>query len=419
LNDLKADISKIKGGKRLKFLVAEKRDGDKDAILVFATTGVPRLPKNSRKIAAGVAVYEDGKLLLITTKPTEAKLAGNEALKSEGLSLKVIARKPVPEEEHEVDEGHGEADEGHGEADDGHGTATAAAADAPLHELIKEIDALKPSVDRANASGKGDADKLNKYYAVARAQAEAGVEGTARKALALVEVLIHNALGTAGDTATAAGEPAPSAADDAATWERRAQKTSPLLQDTLARQLGDTVKMKALWNIAEKNAASGKYELVFASLDRLDKLLSEARAGDDESAFDPAEDPYAGCRTLWDTARQKTLAGIKAIKDKIVKDFGDYDELPQVLAGVARFDSILQTFDDPSLSEALKSASGAEDSLARNAFHLEAMSSIKQYLHYLGSDQLLASLDTNPFLPLPIVKDLSRALQTIERRINR
>jgi hypothetical protein len=165
-------------------------------------------------------------------------------------------------------------------------------------------------------------------------------------------------------------------------------------------------------NVGE--AAKLVEELRQALLAAQQKLKASAKPDDTKATAGAVA--YGKARLAWLAARGKMVADIDKLRSEIVAHYGDLEQ-GKVAAELEqryreRVAPVLDALDEE-LADKLDAATNATDPQVRGKLVDEAKAKISAYQTTVAGSEILAQLDTNPFVPLAIQKTLATTLSTI------
>jgi hypothetical protein len=121
-------------------------------------------------------------------------------------------------------------------------------------------------------------------------------------------------------------------------------------------------------------------------------------------------------RLAWDAARKKVAAEIKALQAKILETFKGDADFPQAVAAAQSLQQKWTDIDGRLYSK-LEEGLNAADPKKREACHDEAGKLIDECLSKVTGDDVLKTLDANPFVPVTVFKTLNSTLGVLSTKL--
>jgi hypothetical protein len=202
----------------------------------------------------------------------------------------------------------------------------------------------------------------------------------------------------------------------AALIRRIAALTDPTRKAVLGKQANDA--NTALKGGSLTVAASG-ISALRAALDAVaNGQGGNGQAGNGKAGNGTGTVAYAKSRLAWLAARKKVESDIDKLGNEIVATYqeeGIGPELGKLYRD--RVSPILETLDE-SLADKLDAAINATDPAQRTELVTEARGIMERYQAFIDREEIIASLDTNPFLPLTIQQTLSATLSALSKAVH-
>ena len=122
---------------------------------------------------------------------------------------------------------------------------------------------------------------------------------------------------------------------------------------------------------------------------------------------------FGKSRLIWLSTRKKMESDIETILSKILEHYKDHPIGPQIeQAYRSKTGPLLERLDE-SLADRLDEAVNATDPAIRANLVGQAKELIVRYQKTVESEPTLAQLDTNPFVPVALVKTLTTTLNAL------
>jgi hypothetical protein len=86
-------------------------------------------------------------------------------------------------------------------------------------------------------------------------------------------------------------------------------------------------------------------------------------------------------------------------------------------AATRQLDAVLKTLDE-SLADKLDEGLNATDDATRSRINSQASALIAKYLSFIHTNDLMAEIDDNPFVPLSTQETLSSMLRDLDRQLS-
>jgi hypothetical protein len=185
--------------------------------------------------------------------------------------------------------------------------------------------------------------------------------------------------------------------------------------------------LKGIVTQAQSSLKSGDLQTASGHVDSLRAMLDAggtqtgaanppAPAAQDTAAK-PASPQIAKARTAWVATRQKVENDLGGLHDAFSSAFKGHDkEADVVKAFRSRVDTVLDTLDEK-LSHKLDELNNAADPSQRTKLVQEAQRILGDYQKHVASDQTIAALDNNPFVPLSIQKTMNATIAALSKAI--
>jgi hypothetical protein len=185
--------------------------------------------------------------------------------------------------------------------------------------------------------------------------------------------------------------------------------------------------LKGIVAQAQTSLKSGDFQTASGHVDSL-KAMLDAGGTPADAASPQASDPQAAAakpaaphitkaRVAWVATRQKVEKDLGGLHDAFASAFKGHDkEADLVKAFRSRVDTVLDTLDEK-LSHKLDDLNNATDSAQRAKLVQEAQRILGDYEKHVASDQTIAALDSNPFVPLSIQKTMNATLAALSKAI--
>jgi hypothetical protein len=233
----------------------------------------------------------------------------------------------------------------------------------------------------------------------------------------------------ASPAATPGSQPAATPAQaappmDEEKWKVRFTAVQKELLLALKENRGDSSKLRAFFAFCQEKGTNKEYAAGHQGLDRLEKLLAEAKAAAPKSpasangaATKPiAKVPYAQLRLAWEMARNKVAGELRTLEQAILAEFkSDPAELAEAKADVRQLDQIMATF-SLGLRKAFDQGAAAATDEQRLGVHAAAGNIIKRYQTYLDGDAFAKAIAANPFAPVSL-KAMSAILVKMQQQL--
>ncbi len=131
----------------------------------------------------------------------------------------------------------------------------------------------------------------------------------------------------------------------------------------------------------------------------------------------PAAPQIAKARVAWVATRQKVEKDLGGLHDAFATALKGHDmETDLVKAFRSRVDTGPDTLDEK-LSHKLDELNNATDDAQRSKLVQEAQRILHDYENHVASDQTIAALDSNPFVPMSIQKTMNATLAALSKAI--
>jgi predicted RecB family endonuclease len=177
-------------------------------------------------------------------------------------------------------------------------------------------------------------------------------------------------------------------------------------------------ELKALALKAQASLKSGDLAGAVASIETFRQRLEESERSPTTPTAPPQPSPaLTKARLVWVATRQKVdsdLGQLHAAFSSAFKAHARQADLTKAFR--IRVDSVLDTLDE-SLAHKLDDLNGAADPGERAKLVREARSLIDGYSKHVASDETIAALDKNPFVPLSIQKTMTATLAALSKAI--
>jgi hypothetical protein len=224
--------------------------------------------------------------------------------------------------------------------------------------------------------------------------------------------------------------PPPPPGGAAAEFKARLGALMPNLAQVLTLKTPNVAKVQTLNSAVKAAVGAQDFTKGLALLDELEPLVRHELAARAAPAASPHAPPapqpavaeatgkqvvFTQSRLAWDAARKKAHDEIEKLKDSIRVVYRGEDDFTQVEASLAKLDEVLRRLDErliTKLDEALNA--GPEE---RPRLNGEARKLVQDYKAYLTSDELVQSLDNNPFVPLTVHKTLLTTVSVLEKKL--
>ena len=415
--------------------------------------------KGGAKYIAADCVYEKNALTFIVQSPAGglAKRVRQALLDQTGLRLKVVVRGEDGEEHDGVEEAEGApgTEGAPGDAPTPTPTPTQAR-NPPEPPPLPSAEALaytqrwrrlEERVLQALQAQHPESTKLRAVSGFAGEKAEAHDYAGAGKALDMLEKLL--AAPSAGSTATSSG-----GVDSGLAFKARLTALVPRLKEAQAAgaagaagakaRLGEAVLLSNQHEYARADALLDEVEALLEARGAVDGPASQGQGGEEEAgteaedeaqdegdtdagiaSFDPhAPPPSPGpslvalgkARLEWETARRKVRAELQRMQRVILEAIQGEPDAQQVTAASEDLFDVLDVLDE-SLIDILDDWLIAEDGAQRYALRRQAVAKLDEYSAYLSSDELVLSLDDNPFTKVQVRSTLEAAVATLRTRL--
>jgi hypothetical protein len=132
-------------------------------------------------------------------------------------------------------------------------------------------------------------------------------------------------------------------------------------------------------------------------------------------------DPSAGAAVrvakgllVWNGTRGYVEQQIRKLEDAIITQSEAERDFDAIRANVGKINVIMERLDD-SLSEKLDALRGSQDPAEKNRITEEARKIIAAYQSYVATDELIADIDDNGFVPLDVKARLTAALDAVQK----
>lgn len=208
-----------------------------------------------------------------------------------------------------------------------------------------------------------------------------------------------------GEAASVDADQQSSEADGRAAFMQRVKQLKPQIQEAVARggETGDAIRARL--SEAKTLAQADRYSEANGSLDELEQLLATP-TGSEGSIVD-----FAKARLEWVAAKQNVEGQLHGLRTAVLAEFDD----EEALESVEKLDRVLARFNEgltDSLDDLYNAEADRKSDVARKALAIAA-----SYRGYVESDDLVAHVDENPFMPTSVRDTLTTPLAGIESRL--
>lgn len=224
-------------------------------------------------------------------------------------------------------------------------------------------------------------------------------------------------------------DPAAAAAALVATTTRL-KELMPKLQAAIVGGHAQATELKLRAGEAVALVKQGHSGGAGAVLDALENLLAQAQpattattattvaAAPATSTPAPAQRfaNQAKARLAWQATRGRVAADLAKLEQAILAHYSDAPDLGELATKVRKLDGILGALDQ-TLIDKLDEALSAADTAKRTQLHGEARAIVARYSDFVRGDELVKSLDGNPFVPLSTHDTLVKSLQVLDRSL--
>jgi hypothetical protein len=211
--------------------------------------------------------------------------------------------------------------------------------------------------------------------------------------------------------------PAPPAPDAAAALKK---KLGELIPKIAAASATDEALKARLMKLAGDANASLKANAVEDADKHISALQAALDGGAKPAPAAAAAGPvaYAKSRLAWIAARKKMESEVEKLRTEILayyKDAGMDGELADAYS--KRVGPMMEALDEE-LADKLDEATNATDPAQRAKLVTEAKAAIARYQSFLAQDEGVASLDSNPFVPLTIQQTITTTLAALSAAVH-
>jgi hypothetical protein len=126
---------------------------------------------------------------------------------------------------------------------------------------------------------------------------------------------------------------------------------------------------------------------------------------------------FTKSRMAWLATRKKVETDMDKLQSQVLMSFQGHsriDDLEQAFR--TRVETVLTSLDEQ-LAQALDDACKAEDPATHTTHVQTAQDIIKRYESYVATDETIAALDKNPFVPLAIQKTFTATLTVLSKSV--
>lgn len=216
----------------------------------------------------------------------------------------------------------------------------------------------------------------------------------------------------AAETAEATA-PAP----DHGALERQLAGLIPRIKEAAATNpaiMPDLAKIAGAGNAALK---AGNLADAAANIEQLASRLDSLSSGGQAQAETPAGGDGAVVRVakgllLWNATRGYVDQQVKKLQQAILEQSENEDDFDDIKANLGNLDEVLERLDDR-LTVKLDQLRGTTDPQAKAQITAEARQVVTEYQQYVATDELMADIDDNGFIPLDVKAKVTAALEGV------
>jgi hypothetical protein len=384
--------------------------------------------KAGAKFIVGECRYENKALTFIVQSAAAglAKRLRQALLDQTQLRMKVVVRGEDGEDQDGED-----AEEGGPDADTGQPSQAAVLAAA----YTQRREELQERLLQALRAQHPEASRLRAVSAFADEKAGARDYVAAGKALDMLDKLLATP-----EPGASKGEPT-GGVDARLAFKARMTALIPRLKE--AQAAGAPGAAQAKLKASEAGVFAGKNEFAHAEelLDEVEELLEARPSGsdadaegdetenEDENLAEADTDPLAPpptpgpsivavnkARLEWEAARKKVRAELQRMQQAIVLAVEDESDAEQVTAASVDLFDVLDVLDE-SLIDILDDLLNAEDGGRRFALRQQALAKLDEYADYVATDELVQSIDDNPFTKVQVRSTLESTLRNLRTKL--
>jgi hypothetical protein len=400
-------------------IMKAKKDGFKGEVTYGVVTGAGK--ELYFQLAGNEAVAEAMKVDSFAEKPPTKRAKLRDFLNENGLNFKcnyyiITSLSDAPDPEGEavaatpptsalaLDDAAGEGESAELETEESVEVTPPLAPPTPsdTNLFTERLKALKPSIDSAVAAGGPIGEELKLRLSETSMFARKQEFDQANKILDKIEELLKK-------TTSAPPVPPPLQQDPSGPFGKRLAEVIGKVKEAAGTPAGDQAKLK----VSEAGVFARKKDFAQANalLDEAEKILNAHDDNQKDAKPPHGTISFAKSRLEWQTAKKNVEVQLDRLQATILGEFDD----DEALECVKKLELVLSRFNE-GLSDSLDELYNA-DSDKKQPMAQAALQTVKHYLAYVESDELIAHIEANPYESLTVRASLLGPLMEIQNQL--